>query len=254
MGTEAEKTWSTSNLFAFWTGDNEMSPARRACFETLSNSELPVTLIAPHNLPEWILPDKPLHPAYPYLSAVHRSDYLRPYFMHHHGGGYADIKQTTRSWLPALAKLKQSPQSFGVGYREKSAKGVANFHRHRLMGQSYYLTEPTNPLANMLRYRFLRANWRSLMGMCAYVFQPDTEFTREWLSIVEKRLDLLLPHLKTNPATSPRQADDTPGAAGAVPYPMPWSFICADVIHPLCFKHRKRLLLDLPPPSFNNYL
>lgn len=254
MDTEAEEIGRVPNLFAFWTGDNEMSPARRACFDTLSNSELPITLVTPKNLSDWTPPERPLHPAYPYLSAVHRSDYLRPYFMHHHGGGYADIKQTTRSWLPALAKLKQFPRSFGVGYREKSAKGVANFHRHKLMGKSYYLTEPTNPLANLLRYRFLRANWRGLMGMCAYVFQPDTEFTDEWLSIVETRLDLLLPHLKTNPATSPRQADDTPGSASDVPYPVPWSFICADVIHPLCFKHRKRLLLDLPPPSFSDYL
>ncbi len=242
------------NIFAFWTGDNPMSPARAACLNTLSNSGCKVTLVTAETLPEWISNLPPLHPAYAYLSAVHRSDYLRPYFMHHFGGGYADIKETSNSWLEAFDLLDQSPNAFGIGYREKSAKGVANIHRHTLDGQSYYLDRPTNFASNYLRYRFFRANWRSMIGMCAYIFKPGTEFTSLWLETVEKRLDILLPKLQQRPATAPRQALDSQQLDDELPYPVPWSFLCADVIHPLVYRYRDRILQGVPAPSFKNYM
>ncbi|WP_417688647.1 hypothetical protein [Roseibium sp.] len=206
-----------------------------------------------NTLPGWIKSEAPLHPAYEFLSAVHRSDYLRPYFMHHYGGGYADIKATTTSWRPAFDLLDRSPDAFGIGYSEKSAKGVAHIHRHTLDGDYFFRGEPANKYANLLRYRYLRLRWRSLIGMCAYVFKPGTEFTSNWLQTVEKRLDALFPLLKERPASDPRQSSDTPLAEGTLPYPVPWSFLCADVIHPLVYQYRGRVLQGLPTPSFKNY-
>ena len=80
-------------VFTFWTGDNDMSTRRRISLERLrADIGLEVVLITPDNLAEWVVPGHPLHPSYQHLSLGHRSDYLRAYFFHHHGGGDCDVK------------------------------------------------------------------------------------------------------------------------------------------------------------------
>jgi hypothetical protein len=81
------------NIYVFWTGDNDMSSNRIKCLEDLKKrSEANVILVNNKNLHEYILKSNPLHPSYGYLSETHKSDYLRTYFMHFHGGGYSDVK------------------------------------------------------------------------------------------------------------------------------------------------------------------
>ena len=53
--------------------------------------------MTPANLQDWVVAGHPLHPAYNDLSLVHRSDYLRAYLLHHHGGGYCDLKRPIKS-------------------------------------------------------------------------------------------------------------------------------------------------------------
>ena len=72
---------------------------RKRCLESLVNTECEIELVTPSNLNDWVLPNRRLHAAYENLSAIHRSDYLRAYFMHHYGDGYAGIKLTSASWL-----------------------------------------------------------------------------------------------------------------------------------------------------------
>ena len=59
------------------------------------------------NLSSWIAEKSPLHPAYNYLSSVHKADYLRCYLMHHHGGAYSDIKVIENSLYYLLNSLKK---------------------------------------------------------------------------------------------------------------------------------------------------
>jgi hypothetical protein len=56
------------------------------------------------------LPEYPLHPAFKYLSYVHKSDYLRSYFMHFYGGGYADIKKysSNNNWKECFNLLNSN--------------------------------------------------------------------------------------------------------------------------------------------------
>lgn len=85
-------------VFCFWTGRNPMSDQRSACLQSMrDNLGVPVELVFWRDLDRYILPEAPLHPGFRYLSCTHRSDYLRCYFMHFHGGGYADIKPYTRA-------------------------------------------------------------------------------------------------------------------------------------------------------------
>ena len=83
-------------VYCFWTGTNPMSDNRKRCLQNLKNQiGVPVQLITPDNLGDYLLPAYPLHPSYQLLSETHRADYLRTYFMNFYGGGYTDIKEQT---------------------------------------------------------------------------------------------------------------------------------------------------------------
>ncbi|MDO4764116.1 MAG: capsular polysaccharide synthesis protein [Flavobacteriaceae bacterium] len=80
-------------VYCFWTGDNEITENRKRCLDEMKEKiGYPIVLITKDNLANYILPEHPLHKAYDFLSAVHKSDYLRAYFMHHYGGGTAILK------------------------------------------------------------------------------------------------------------------------------------------------------------------
>ncbi len=241
-------------LFTFWTGDNPMSDDRKRCAATLHNAGCSVHLVTPETLSNWIVPDAPLHPAFDLLSAVHKSDYLRAYFMHHHGGGYSDVKETRESWLPAFERLDANLNAFAIGYPEQRGKWISHFHRHPLHGQSYYLDQPTSARANGLRHRWLRHCRRYLIGNGAYIFRHHTAFTAEWMRQIHFRLDLVSDALRLHPARDPRDAPGHPlPGEGPSRYPLPWSAICADVLHPLEYRHRGRFLHGVPTPNLKNY-
>jgi hypothetical protein len=68
--------------------------------ESFAVSTPEVKVITPTLLPYFVLPDHPLHPAYKFLSAAHKADYLRCYLMHFYGGGYSDIKHLHFDFQP----------------------------------------------------------------------------------------------------------------------------------------------------------
>ena len=69
---------------------------------------------------KFIHPQYPIHPAYNFLSNIHRSDYLRCYFMHILGGGYADIKFYTKNnnWCDAFNLINTEYQIQIIGEKE----------------------------------------------------------------------------------------------------------------------------------------
>ena len=96
-----------NNIFIFWTGNNSLSENRIKSLESLKAvTGANIILITPNNLYYYIKPYAPLHPAYDYLSLVHKSDYLRSYFMYHYGGGYSDIKRSLGSWKKGFELIK----------------------------------------------------------------------------------------------------------------------------------------------------
>ena len=85
-----------------------MSQNRKKSLKLLPiQTECKITFVTPDNLHTYIKKDNPLHPAYDYLSEVHKSDYLRIYFMKFYGVGYHDIKQATGSWVDSFSSLKK---------------------------------------------------------------------------------------------------------------------------------------------------
>lgn len=70
-------------IFVLWLGDEEMNANRKNSIQKLPDGAV---LITKNTINDYIVKDHPIHPAYEYLSTIHKSDYMRCYLMHHHGG------------------------------------------------------------------------------------------------------------------------------------------------------------------------
>ncbi len=212
-------------VYCFWTGTNAMSDNRLKSIGILkSKLNVRFELITPDNLDSFIIEGFPLHKAFPYLSAVHKSDYLRCYFMHHYGGGYTDLKPARFSWASLFKKIN-SCDKWMLGYGEIGKKGTANVPG--LLGKD------------------LKKYWYVLLGNCSYICKPGSPFTSEWYAELHRRLDAYFDDLKNNPGNI---MGDNEG------YPIPWTNILGDIFHPLCLKyHGNFIYCDKIRPLLKHY-
>jgi hypothetical protein len=212
-------------IFIFWTGTNEMSFRRIHCINALKEQTgARIELITVDNLPQWIIEDYPLHPAYPYLSETHKCDYLRTYFMYHYGGGYSDIKIPNGSWVRAFQTMEENPDIWVNGYPEGGPDAIAH-------APSSYL-------------------WDKLPGNCAYIIRPKTAFVKAWIERQAKVLDEKYEQLKENPSTQPDCCIEyVPGTK----YPLHWNELLGRIFHEEAAKITERIKLEIPVPDFNFY-
>lgn len=213
-------------IFTFWTGTNQMSENRIKSLDTIAAfSGVPVALITRKNLYDFAI--YPIHKAYEYLSDVHKSDYLRCYFMHYFGGGYCDIKHIERPWKPAFERLEKSG-AYALGYKEVSPNHVAECNTPE-------------------QKKELQLNYRKLIGCGAFIFMSYTPMTQDWFNAVESVMTAKYELLKANPGNV---RGDNPG------YPLRWTELLGDILHPLCLKYQGKILQDDSiKPNFNkNYL
>jgi hypothetical protein len=203
-------------IFAIWAGTNPMSSRREAGLTSLRqmNPHAEVVLVTPDNLPRWLVPGHPLPRAYGDLSLVHKSDYLRCYLLHHHGGGYADIKRFRHAWDEPFRELENSGQWL-AGYTEV----------HRINA----------PLVGGPLQGDLRRASRQLLGYGALIARADTPLTAEWYDRVHTVLDEKSDELALHPGNV---RGDNPG------YPLAWTEVLAHVVAPLTWKHQHHVLHD----------
>lgn len=214
-------------IYCFWTGHNELTPNRRASLASLvqHNETIDIRLITPENLVDYILPDEPLHPAFKHLSLVHRSDYLRCYFMNFWGGGYCDLKRVEDSWLRAFHRLENADEKWALGYRE-----VASDMTARLPGRL-----GTD----------VRRHYSLLIGNGAFIMKAQTPLTREWYRRLLDRMDFYAEDLAQYPGN---ERGENPG------YPIPWIDLLGNILAPLALKYHGRLILDdTVRPRFSDY-
>lgn len=222
-------------IFCTWTGTTPLTPQRAECLLSVyRETHCPVLLLTPANTSSWIKPDAPFHPAFPFLSEVHRADYLRVYLMHHWGGGYTDIKRTSASWRPHFAQLRAAPDAFGLGYSEIGPQGVA--HPPDTDGDE------------------MKADAHRLIGNCAYIFRRNTAFTRRWLANTEAALDGKLAALRHHPAQHPadRLGITLPDGSTSQ-YPLRWAEVLGEIFHPLVHRDRDRFVHAEIAPQFHGY-
>lgn len=222
-------------IFVFWTGENSMSKARASCLDNIRKlSGVPVILITPENLKDFIVQQHPLPQEFNHLSLVHKSDYLRSYFMYHHGGGYCDIKSIRHSWINAFDKLNNERYKSGLGYQELK-KGVGLIRNDNEYPQKNVATVNSS----MQNYYY------NLIGNCAYIFKPKSLIFERLLLEQERRLKLHSEELIRHPGNI---LGDNPG------YPLRWTYILGQIFHPIVFIRKDDLIQDNSiMPIFKNY-
>jgi hypothetical protein len=212
-------------IVCFWTGDNPMSFNREQSLRHLIiTSGANILLINKNDVTDFILKEHPLHPAYQYLSNVHKADYLRTYFMHFHGGGYSDIKGTHGSWKSCFEMMSDpnNEHIYICGYPEIPG-GVA-------------APEYVN-------------NWNELIGNGCYICKPNTPLTKEWYESMIALLDTKLEDLKQHPATDPRDCKQR-----GTGYPIEWNEMLGRIFHRVCYKYKDHIDRSLPMCVLQNYL
>ena len=221
-------------VFCLWTGSELMSQNRlQALWSIFKNTGRPVALVTQNTLGEWVLPHAPLHPAYKYLSSTHKSDYLRCYLMHHYGGGYSDIKYTEAHWESYFVQLEQSQESLALGYTE-------------LVDGMPHLTGPQGDM--------IRKAHQEIIGLCAFIFKPNTDLTSTWYRRLHELLDQKLELLEAHPG---KFALDQKGLilpdGQASLHPLRWAEILGEILHPLFYENRNKLIKAPIAPKFHSY-
>ena len=203
-------------VFAIWAGDNELTTNRERNLKLIEERlELPVELVTPATLHRWVLDDHPLHPAYQDLSFIHRSDYLRGYLMHHHGGGYIDIKEPLGSWTLPFAQMAADEDAWVTSYTTTDANWIG-----KLKGRI--------GLDILVRYRVM-------FGKCAFLMRSNTPLTAEWLAQMDAVLDANRRTLAQHPGGVYGDSRD---------YPLSWTDLLGRVLDPLTLKHHANVRYD----------
>lgn len=228
-------------IYCFWTGDNEMTENRKRCLDEMKEKMgYPVILITKDNLANYILPKYPLHKAYDFLSAVHKSDYLRVYFMHHYGGGYSDVKTPLNQWKNSFNSLNND-DVWVVGCAEPYGLAVAP-PKFKVIEEDY----------KDLKYDLIKY-YRYISWAGSFICRPYTNFTYEWLDRLHEILDREYENLKKNPGKIHGwEYPEYPfyGEVGSAGY----TAILAQIFHPLCLKYHRHIKFDKNLLlSFKNY-
>lgn len=200
-----------------------MSETRKGCLNQLREvSQCEVVLVTQQTLPRYIHPGYPLHEGYPYLSEVHRADYLRCYFMHIYGGGYADIKLTMGSWVKAFRDMEINPTALINGYQAGGPDNVSN--------------------PDFKQY------WQELTGVGQFIIRPQTQFTTEWYNEMIKVMDKHLTELKKYPAQDPYDC-----VTSGTGYPIGYTDLLGIIFNRIQYKYRYFTMFTVPKHYFSHY-
>jgi hypothetical protein len=214
-------------IFVIWIGDEPINEVRQRALNSIPDH----TLITKHTIDQYILKEFPLHPAFQYLSTVHKSDYLRCYLMHHYGGGYSDLKYNSVDWNAGFKYLEDNPELMIMGVKTT-------------FGHLYAGIEEWNEITKSQ----ILENKDKLFCMGWFICRPYTEFTRQWFEQLHIKLDTLLETIKVHPAKYTRECW-IPRFGYSLPqpnwendkgqqrkYPISWNLILSQIVYPLQIK------------------
>lgn len=157
LSTQLRSRGPANCVWCCWPGQDEMPPYLEQCLRSwkLHNEpdNIEIRLLTPETIPQYL---PRLHPAYSFLSYVHRSDYLRAAVLHAYGGLYVDIDSICLA--SARSSLKLLADHDVVGYDG--------------------------------------SKWGEPWGLSAMLARPMTPFTTAWINQVEALLTSKQKHLE----------------------------------------------------------
>lgn len=203
-------------IFTIWFG-GVMSENRKRGLKKLqdSNPQLEFHVVTEQNLENWVVKDHPLHPAFPYLSDVHKSDYIRTYLMYHHGGVYSDVKAITINWKNLLEQLNNNHSLYAIGPSESTFENVSRAPGSGQLGKDQVV------------------NYQSTLYPAAYACKPLSPFAQEHLEEIERRLSYFENLLKHNPPEQPWGYNPE--------YPIVWNTLHGQIFSPLNLKYHNHI-------------
>jgi len=230
-------------VWCYW-GGGAMTKNRALSFDLLQQHVgVPVFLVTPERIAELEVSGHSIHPAFPYLSAVHQSDYLRIYLLHHYGGAWHDIKATQVSLAPAWKNFAD-PAVYLVGRPERAGGPAAVYDDNG---------------------RWMPDYWEQLISVTAWVGRAGTPLTEALYERLHQLLDTYYPDLKAHPAKHPREKKITKKnflhglfiwakcllTGRNSRYPLPWT-VFGNIFHPLNYRFRDHIRRDLPQDTVKN--
>tara|TARA_R110002074_G_scaffold400357_1_gene595636 strand:+ start:1087 stop:1842 length:756 start_codon:yes stop_codon:yes gene_type:complete len=244
--------------YCWWTGDNKLSENRKRSLEAMKAAPGGnIVFIDNKNLSDYVLPEVPLHEGYQYLSPIQKGDYLKCYFMHHYGGGYSDIKRTSKPWTEYFDRINKNPNLYAIGYSERSPDHVACLEDCRLDPSSskHCRTNTLNDSGTTWSSEHLKSNWDKLIGCGLMICRKNTPFTLDWWNALNEKMDGYLAELKKYPGQWPRDSYNhiNPHTGERSKYPIPWATLHGHVYHPLTLKYHKNIDQDLTYPVMEGY-
>jgi hypothetical protein len=228
-------------IFTVWFGNDFTNNRKRGLTSLKTITNCNIININRNNLHHFIKNEYPFHPSFQYLSDIHKSDYIRCYLMHHYGGGYSDIKETSGSWRELFNRLKYNDSLLAIGYH---VDGIAYPEEN---------TEEEN--------RKLTEHFNDMIGVGFFIFKSYSELTKKWYDKLHDRLDYYFNDLKNNPAKFSRESKDgSPmpyweGGQKNTLYPLGWNRILGQILYPLQLYFLKNIQKGIPDRADNgNYL
>lgn len=220
-------------ILRFWWGNklSTMSPDRHRCYRSIiRNSGIAkIEMITPDNYKDYEVEGYPIHPAFQYLSEVHKSDYLRAYVTYHHGGCWTDVKYIDHDWNIYFDMLDNAPDKMGIGYQEMI-----------IMNGEYRIHDPSN-----IHYRCL--------SMGHFIFREKTPIFENYISLIDKHLDGIVSELEKYPGTvhplaclDNHQHSNFPEHLRSYPYPITWMGISWYFFHTQ-LPYIDRIMYGMPP-------
>lgn len=234
-------------LYVCWFSDlNSMSKNRSEALKCLyQNSGVTVELVTNKSFyKKYNNPEIPIHPAFDYLSDVHKSAYFRSYMMYSYGGGYSDIKANDFDWNKYFDELYSSDYD-AIGYAEIAPNDIVNF-----WGDNADIEQN------------VKNNYFKFAGNGMYIYKAKTEIAKQWIEKVHEQLDLKLETLKDHPGTYHPYAIPGGIQSSAVDgdlytdsnYPIGWGEINGKIIQKLQYENNfSNFLLTMPYINTESY-
>lgn len=223
-------------VFIVWFGDKISNNRLKALNSLVNNLGVPYILITEKNYKYFELNNYPIHRGFQYLSGNHKSDYLRAYLLHNYGGGYHDIKYRDKNWINQWNTFSDS----NIWIKSRAEK--------RMSSVGYNVDN--------IGEKMIQTKYKELGSMCWVICRPRTLYTKELLNRIHTKLDYHITKLSKYPskkqegyyANKPFSKVELHNV-----YPLRWLEIMGEIFHPLMYKYRSHINLELPGPVKKNY-